>query len=75
MYQTRELVPADCSTECRTERRRSRRKGRGADKQTIQVSVFPMKVSRRERLCPEKGQRKAIWFLSTQQEVWFIKSC
>jgi 8-oxo-dGTP pyrophosphatase MutT (NUDIX family) len=37
------------------------RKGKGADKQTLQVSVFPMKVSRRERWWPEKGQRKAIW--------------
>ena len=37
------------------------RKGRGAEKKTIQVSVFPMKVHGRERWWPEKGQRKAIW--------------
>jgi 8-oxo-dGTP pyrophosphatase MutT (NUDIX family) len=49
------------------------RKGRGADKQTLQVSVFPMKVRRRERWWPEDSERRS-GFLSTQQGIWFKKS-
>jgi 8-oxo-dGTP pyrophosphatase MutT (NUDIX family) len=37
------------------------RKGKGERKQTMNVSVFPMKVHGQERWWPEKGERDAIW--------------
>jgi 8-oxo-dGTP pyrophosphatase MutT (NUDIX family) len=37
------------------------RKGRGAGKEMLHVSVYPMKVRGRQRWWPEKEQRKAIW--------------